>query len=167
MFGSIVAQEHVNDSTAVDKTYMIAVKPMKVAFYSTVLPGLGQAYNRDYWKIPLVYGALGAGVYFYAFNNDRYHEYRTAFKLLKLGEDNGLPNVSESTLQSAQEYHKKNRDLSLLVTAGLYVLQIVEASVDAHLYYHNTDDQLTITPFIRPEDSYANQVVGLAVKYSF
>ena len=50
--------------------------PAKAAFYSAILPGLGQAYNKKYWKIPLVYGAIGTSLYFYIDNNKKYHDYR-------------------------------------------------------------------------------------------
>lgn len=169
LFFNVSAQEAVKDTIAENnENYLAAVKPVKVAFYSAILPGLGQAHNRDYWKIPLVYVALGSGVYFYVENDKNYNKYRTAYKLLKLGEENDYPGVSASVLERAQKYHKKYRDLSFLVTTGLYVLQIVEATVDAHLYYHNVDEELTVTPFVRPDDFLANeQVVGIALIYSF
>ena len=56
------------------------LRPAKSAFYSAVLPGLGQAYNKKYWKIPIVYGALGAGIYFYKKNDTDYNRYRSAYK---------------------------------------------------------------------------------------
>jgi hypothetical protein len=54
--------------------------PAKAAFYSAILPGLGQAYNKKYWKIPLVYGAIGTSLYFYIDNNKKYHDYRDEYK---------------------------------------------------------------------------------------
>ncbi|MDF1516301.1 MAG: DUF5683 domain-containing protein, partial [Lutibacter sp.] len=57
------------------------LSPAKAAFYSAVLPGLGQAFNKKYWKIPIVYGALGSGVYFYHTNNDNFNRVRSAYKL--------------------------------------------------------------------------------------
>mgnify|MGYP001417547654 FL=1 len=63
-----------------DKDYELALRPSKATFYSAVLPGLGQAYNKKYWKIPIVYGALGAGIYFYKKNDTDYNRYRSAYK---------------------------------------------------------------------------------------
>ena len=54
--------------------------PARAAFYSAVLPGLGQAYNKKYWKIPIVYGAIGTGVYFYTTNDREYQRFRDAYK---------------------------------------------------------------------------------------
>ena len=64
----------VQDSVKNEKTNVLA--PSKAAFYSAVLPGLGQAYNKKYWKIPIVYIGLGTGIYFYADNNKKYHRFR-------------------------------------------------------------------------------------------
>lgn len=147
--------------------YLAAIKPSKVAFSSAVLPGLGQFINRDYWKVPVVYVALGTSIYFVKINNDKYHKYRDAFKLLKMGQPNAYPDVSSEILQRAQAYHKKNRDLMILVTSALYVLQIVEASVDAHLHYHNVDQDLSWSPYVLPSMVGDDKVVGISLKYTF
>ena len=65
------------------------LSPAKASFYSAVLPGLGQAYNGKYWKVPIVYAALGTGVYFYVWNNDNYNRYRDAYKLRINGKPDG------------------------------------------------------------------------------
>lgn len=156
-----------NDSIKKNEQFQIAIKPSKSAFYSAILPGLGQAYNKDYWKIPIVYGALGSGFYAYDFNNKSYLKYREAYKLLKLGEENDYPGISEASLERAQKYHKKYRDLSILVTAGLYMLQIVEASVDAHLQYHNTELNLTYKPVIFQDNFNGKVVYGYRLTYNF
>lgn len=145
----------------------IAIKPIKVSFYSAILPGLGQAYNKKYWKLPIVYGALGASTYYYIYNNNRYHEYRTAFKLHKLGQGelSQYPTLSLDVLQTAQEYHKKDRDLSIMVTFGLYFLQIIEASVDAHLQYHSIDNKLGLSPSLVQDPISGN--TGLAVNLTY
>src|SRR5690606_17263548 len=59
--------------------------PSKAAFYSAVFPGLGQIYNKRYWKAPIVYAALGAGIYAYTYNDDLYDRFRTAFKRRQAG----------------------------------------------------------------------------------
>src|SRR5690606_41343685 len=64
----------------IQKKEVDALAPSKAAFYSAILPGLGQIYNKRYWKLPVVYGALGAGGYFYVDNNNNYNRYRTAYK---------------------------------------------------------------------------------------
>lgn len=149
------------------------LSPARAAFYSAVLPGMGQAYNKKYWKIPLVYAALGTSVYAYTWNNNNYTKYREAYKLRIDGKTddydglNGNPYLSEDTLISAQESYKSDRDLSLLITVGLYVLQIVEASVNAHLLQHNVDDNLSFKPkMIKNELTNKSIFVG-SINYNF
>ncbi len=149
------------------------LSPARAAFYSAVLPGLGQAFNKKYWKIPIIYGALGSGVYFYHTNNDNYNRARTAYKLRineKPDEFDGLDGniyLSNDALISAQKSYKKDRDLSLLVTVGFYLLQIVEASVNAHLLQHNVDNNLSVSPQIIRSDINNKSIVGASINFNF
>ena len=143
--------------------------PTRAAFYSAILPGLGQAYNKKYWKIPIVYAALGTGVYFYSDNNKKYHQFRDAYKrrLAGFNDDEFQGQYSDATLVNAQRTFQRNRDLSLLITIGLYVLNIVEANVNAHLLQFNVNDKLTVRPDIYPNDINHKQNVGLTLNYNF
>ena len=148
--------------------------PSKAAFYSAIFPGMGQIYNRKYWKAPIVWGALAAPTYFYLVNNTDYNRFRTAYKLRKTGfqdeftDDLGKVSVSLETLERAQEQLSENRDLSLMWGVILYVLQIVEASVNAHLLQFNTDDNLSVSPtFIQDPILYDAPKVGFSLKYTF
>ena len=149
------------------------LSPSKAAFYSAILPGLGQAYNKKYWKIPFVYAALGSGVYFYSTNNTNYNRARNAFKLLKAGKPHefdgvgGNISLSKDALIRAQKSYKKDRDLSILVTAGLYVLQIIEASTNAHLLQHNVDNRLTINPKLIKNTTNNKTIVGAQINFKF
>ncbi len=129
--------------------------PSKAAFYSAVLPGLGQVYNKRYWKVPIVYAAIGTGVYAYLFNDGEYDRFRSAFKRRRAGftDDEfydinnsgvvpGTPDVSDQALQDAQERYQRDRDLALLITIGLYALNIIDANVDAHLKQFNVNENL-------------------------
>ncbi len=144
------------------------LRPAKAAFYSAIVPGLGQAYNKRYWKIPIVYGAIGTGVYFYLDNNKKYHRFRDAYKDRLAGlPDEYAGQYSNQTLINAQRTFQRNRDLSLLITIGLYVLNIVDANVDAHLMQFNVNDKLTLAPDIYPNDINYKQNVGLTMQYHF
>lgn len=149
------------------------LSPAKAAFYSAVLPGLGQAFNKKYWKIPIVWAAIGSGVYFYHTNNNNFNRARTAYKLRineKPDEFDGLEGnifLSKDALISAQKSYKKDRDLSLLVTVGLYILQIVEASVNAHLLQLNVDSNLSISPQIIRNETNNKSIVGASVNFNF
>ena len=130
--------------------------PAKAAFFSAVLPGLGQAYNKKYWKIPMVYAALGSSLYGYLNSQSAYTEFRNAFKSRRAGfmtdkyydlNNSGLvpgsPDISDSSLQKAQELAQDNRDLALVVTIGIYALNIIDANVDAHLKQFNVSQDLS------------------------
>ncbi|MBT8234690.1 MAG: hypothetical protein KJO04_00725 [Bacteroidia bacterium] len=158
------------------------LKPSKAAFYSAVLPGLGQAYNKRYWKIPLVWGALGAGIYAITYNDGQYNSFRSAFKRRQAGfiDDEyydlngsgivpGEPDFSDEALQDAQERFQRDRDLSLLITIGLYALNIIDANVDAHLKQFNVDEKLSmdIKPYLHWEEQYGQAHYGLALQIKF
>lgn len=147
--------------------------PTKAAFYSAIFPGLGQIYNKKYWKTPIVWGALGTSIYYYLNNNKEYKRYRTAYKLRRnnLIDEftvDGTEILSLETLERAQDQLRENRDLSLLTTLILYVLQIVEASVNSHLLQFNTDDNLSFKPtFVNDPIKIDAPKVGLTIKYNF
>ena len=144
------------------------LRPSKAAFYSAILPGLGQAYNKKYWKIPLVYGAIGTSMYFYLDNNKKYHDFRDAYKQrLKGLPDKYLGVYDDSRLIAGQRFYQRNRDLSLLVTIGFYVLNIVDANIDAHLTQFNVNDNLSVAPDIYQTDFTAKPNVGLTFNYTF
>ncbi|TQD35415.1 DUF5683 domain-containing protein [Haloflavibacter putidus] len=142
------------------------LSPAKAAFYSAVLPGLGQAYNGSYWKIPLVYGALGAGVYFIVDNNNEYHRYRDAYKRRLAGyeDDEFMGVLSTKSLIEAQKQFRRNKELSMLITVGIYVLNIIEANVDAHLSQFNVSEDLSFEPNMEFDEISGSANYGLVFK---
>lgn len=150
------------------------LSPSKAAFYSAVIPGAGQIYNKKYWKAPIVWAAMGTSIYFYLDNNSEYKRYRRAFKIRNAGFqdeftlDDGSELISTEGLVRAQRTLQNNRDLSLLTTVIFYVLQIVEASVNAHLLQFNTNDNLSFKPIlINNQIQTERPLVGLNLKYKF
>ena len=142
--------------------------PAKAAFYSAILPGLGQAYNKKYWKIPLVYGAIGVSMYYYLDSNKSYHQYRDAYKRRLEGyTDDQFSYLDESRLISAQKFYQRNRDLSALFVVGFYVLNIIDANVDAALIQFNVNENLSVRPDIYMNDVTSKTNVGLTLNYNF
>ena len=142
--------------------------PAKAAFYSAILPGLGQAYNKKYWKIPLVYGALGTSIYFYLDSNKKYHQYRDAYKSRLEGSvTDDLTFLDNNRLIAGQKFYQRNRDLSALVTLAFYALNILDANVDAALIQFNVDENLSVRPVLYPNDVTLKTNVGLTFNYSF
>lgn len=110
--------------------------PQKAALFSAVLPGLGQAYNRSYWKIPVLYGAAFGLGYAIKYNNTLYQDFREDL----IREHSGLGAVNfpvlegrKDRLQYYTDYYRRNRDLLYILGGVLYLMNIVEANVDAHL----------------------------------
>ncbi|MCF7567750.1 DUF5683 domain-containing protein [Sabulilitoribacter arenilitoris] len=167
------------DSIVKVKEPINPLSPAKAAFYSAILPGLGQAYNKKYWKIPLVYVALGTGIYFYVSNDKEYNRYRDAYKsrlagftndefyLDSNGEQLSTPRVTDDGLQRAQKLFRRNKEISLLVTIGIYALNIIDANVDAHLLQYNIDENLSLAPHYKINKIDAKGNVGLTLNFKF
>ena len=144
------------------------LRPTKASFYSALLPGLGQAYNKKYWKLPIVYGAIGTSLYFYINNNKKYHNYRDAYKRRLQGfNDDEYQYLDDSRLIQAQRFYQRNRDLSLLVTVAFYVLNIVDANIDAHLAQFNVNDKLSFQPEVYPNEINYKLNMGISLNYKF
>jgi hypothetical protein len=142
--------------------------PAKAAFYSAILPGLGQAYNKKYWKIPIVYGAIGVSMYYYIDSNQKYHQYRDAYKRRLEGfTDDEFSYLDETRLISAQKFYQRNRDLSALFVVGFYVLNIIDANVDAALIQFNVNENLSVRPDLYLNDVTSRTNVGLTFNYNF
>ncbi|WP_299260970.1 DUF5683 domain-containing protein [uncultured Aquimarina sp.] len=144
--------------------------PARAAFYSAILPGLGQAHTGKYWKIPIVYGALGAGIYYYKFNNDLYIEARDFYKGRLAGlpdGDNRLSILDNEQLIDRQRRFRKDQELSIMITVGLYVLNIIDANVTAHLQQFNVSKDLTFEPKINFNELGGKPNYGMSLNYSF
>jgi hypothetical protein len=149
-------------------------RPKKAAFLSAALPGLGQAYNNRYWKIPIVYGALGTIGYFIGWNNNKYQQYRNAYLLKKSFpveelDDPLAINISEDNLQRGLDYYRRNRDFLMIILVGIYVIQILDAHIDAHLMDFDVSDNLSlrIEPGFEPQSLWTSRQYGLKLMLNF
>ena len=164
----ITTEEPVVEAGEIDP-----LSPARAAFYSAVLPGLGQAYNKKYWKIPIVYAAIGTGVYFVVDNQQEYLRYQEAYKLRISGRPDEFdgtgdnPNISEDGLIRAQEVLKRNRDLAIFITIGLYALNIIEANVDAHLDDRAFSRNLSVRPTLELDPIGNQTIAGVNLKFDF
>ncbi len=159
-----IGQQIVTDATAVDTVPENVEKihsPQKAVIYSAILPGLGQAYNKKYWKIPIIYAGFGTIGYFIGWNNKYYGIYKQAyndltdgnsdtnsFEELKAAAYYNLENQTEyenfrTGLSKQREYFRRNRDLLIISIVGFYGLNIIDASVDAHLFNFDISEDLT------------------------
>ena len=136
--------------------------PKKAAIYSAVIPGSGQIYTGRYWKIPIIYGGLVASAYFINDNNNQYNEYRDAALLsYETGEDQLGYTYSE--LITLKDYYRRNREISYFSFVGVYILNIVDASVNAHLFNFDVSDDISLN--IRPYSTLSNTGVSFSLNF--
>jgi len=167
--------------------------PKKASIYAALFPGLGQIYNRKYWKLPIVYGGYAGLIYVLGWNNNQYKDFFQGYRIIaahtstadmKQDErkflDNLIKNPSISLdnpttfkyistqLKSGKDYYRRNRDLTIIGIAALHVLSIIDASVDANLFDFDISDDLSMR--IEPMPIFLgdqNLVMGfnLAIKF--
>ena len=148
--------------------------PAKAAFYSAVVPGLGQVYNKAYWKIPIIYAGMAAGVYFYKQQDEDYNRFRDAYKRRLAGYTDDefygsgtTPDVSNERLINAQKSAQKNKSISVIVTVAFYLLNVVDANVDAHLKQYDVSDDLSLQPNFEVNPFNAQTQYGMSLTYRF
>lgn len=126
----------------------------KAVRYSMLLPGLGQAYNRKYWKIPIIYGLGGFTAYTAIQNGREYIRYRNAYRIRVDGDpatiDEFQGQINNAVLRQNRDAFRQQRDLYWILTAGVYALNLVDAAVDAHLFDFNVSDNLSMHFFQPP-----------------
>ena len=167
--------------------------PLRAVWLGAICPGLGQMYNRSWWKVPIVYGALMGCGYAVMINQQSYSEYKTAY--IDLYNDNANGEVTEdisksyiaiipqgyslssysgpssylSKLEKQQNSYRRYRDLSIVVTVVVYALSLVDAYVDAQLFDFDISPDLSMQ--VEPALHYdpmlhrANGEVHLAIKF--
>lgn len=157
----------VNDSLLPQDLYD-PLAPATAAFYSAVVPGLGQVYNKRYWKIPIIYAGMAAGIYFYKQQDDDYNRYRNAYKRRLAGfTDDEFQGISDDRLINAQKSAQTNKSISLIVTIAFYVLNVVDANVDAHLRQYEVSEDLSLQPNFDYDSFYAKPNYGMSLTYRF
>lgn len=146
--------------------------PRKATLRSALIPGWGQAYNKQYWKIPLVYALIGipAGTYFY--NNSWYKKSKIGYEI-RLAKDTAsflsidpkLQVLSTESLRFYRNEFRRNRDYSILYTLLAWGLTVVDATVSGHLKEFDVSDDLSlkINPIIQP----GSNIKGLSMVLAF
>ncbi|HBK29002.1 MAG TPA: hypothetical protein DDZ04_04125 [Parabacteroides sp.] len=166
----------------------------KKAVLMAIVPGLGQIYNRKYWKLPIVYGGLMGCFYAVTWNNRNYQDYSTAYMdimedaeapnrpveeynkswqdFIPAGADpeNYLKNTSfQTALKNRKDYYRRYRDLSIFITIGVYALSVIDAYVDAQLFDFDISPDLSMhwEPAVSPQTVYSSRTYGLNCSLKF
>jgi len=146
---SFTSEKSVIDTVSAARMH----SPHKATLYSMILPGMGQAYNKKYWKIPIVYAGFGVFYYLIRFNDKEYKLWRDAYYHSLVNEDGTEPPVNEydrlygdnpEVLLSQKNFYRRNRDLNYILSGVWYLLNIVDATVDAHLFSWDVDEDLSL-----------------------
>ncbi len=150
----------------------------KATTLSMICPGAGQIYNKSYWRVPIVVGLFATTLYVYDWNNRGYQRFNTAYKLVLDYENNpdDYPNgsldefggaYSASYMKSLRSSYRRNRDLALILTGAAYLLQVLDAHVDAHLKDFDVSDDLTMNVEPMINSSYSHVTGSSSGVYGF
>lgn len=145
--------------------------PTTATILSTLVPGMGQVYNQKLWKVPIVFGGIAALYYVIDFNQRGYKRFGDAYKLYPNDEFGGLWGKTE--LLYLRDAYRRNRDLSIIGMFGIYVLNIIDANVDAHFFDWDISDDLAfkVEPVFNGGYSsfnpYSEPSFGLRFSYNF
>ncbi len=142
---TVIQVEIVEEERAKPKPH----SPKRASTLSAIFPGLGQIYNRKYWKLPIVYGAVGGTVYSFLWNQNEFVKARDAYRIRINGTPEQQANIdpfyipfSNDQIRANRDFYRSNRDLSVVLFLAVYLLNILDATVDAHLFYFNVNDDL-------------------------
>ena len=144
--------------------------PKKATKLSAIMPGLGQVYNKQYWKLPVIYGGYAVIGHYIKFNNDMYHEFKNALTYEiddNISTLNPFPNFSRNSLERNMDFWRRNRDMLIIFTGVYYLLNIVDAHIFAHLneFDTNSDLSIKIEPNIKKINT--NNLVGISLYLTF
>ena len=135
--------------------------PAKASFYSALLPGLGQAYNGDYWKIPVIYAGFTFFGYWYDLNQMQYKRFRKSYNAATDNDPNTIGEfegkLTNEGVKRYRDKYRRDRDYAILYTALFYTLNIIEANVSAHFSNFDVSDNLgfNLSPAIMPETMFS------------
>lgn len=124
--------------------------PHKATIYAMVLPGLGQAYNKKYWKIPVVYAGFATLTYFIINNRNEYIKYRDAYDYVTQGDtlfpinNEYVSKYDQDQLLSGRDYYRRNLEFTYILTGLWYIITVLDATVDAHLFDYDISNDLSL-----------------------
>lgn len=198
---SVIVLTNSDTLTAIEQIVKKPHSPHRATIMAMILPGSGQVYNGQWWKVPVLYGGIGADMYGIIWNQKRFREYRDAYVdwvqyLDALAKNPDTPYPSnpswdripksfdvqtdpylqteagktwfKNTLSNRKTSFKRNRDLCYIIMAAIYAINIIDATVYAHFYDFEIDDDLSF--HIQPTSSYSplsGGMIGLTLTFNF
>jgi len=149
------------DGILTDTSTVTKHSPHKATIYSLALPGLGQAYNKKYWKIPIIYAGFGFFGYSIKINHKEMKKFTEAYRYIINKETYPIDNVyvtrypNTSDLLRGRDFYRRKVELNIIYSAAFYLLNVIDAAVDAHFFDYDISDNLSmsIEPAIIPAQS--------------
>lgn len=150
---SVARAQYADGFDIPDSTYRALHKPNKATFMSSLVPGLGQYYNQKYWKIPIIYGGFTGLIYYASYNNYVYKKYRREYKWATDDDDRTVSQYPAANTERLKDTWRRYRDICFIGIGALYLLQVIDANVDAHFFDFTIDKDLSIKadPMIMPD----------------
>ena len=192
----ILNPDSLNKSKITRETTPFKPNPKKAYLAAAIFPGLGQLYNRQYWKLPIVYGGFMGCAYAITWNNRTYQDYKNAYNSIMM-DSKADPNAEHpvtwsdywivfvpgsidpatrlrdasfhSNLKRGKDYFRRFRDLSIIITAGVYLICVADAYVDAQMFDFDVSSDLSfqVTPVFLPETLYHARTYGINICMTF
>jgi len=155
------ARTFISDTIAHKKEFQ--PNPKKAGLYSAILPGSGQLYNRQYWKMPIIYAGFGVAAYFIKFNYDNYTKYHNAYlgRINNANPTDPFVNYTQDQLKILSDDYEHYLDLTILYTAIGYIGQVLDAVTYAYL--RNFDISRNLSMKIRPVMNPQGPGIGLVI----
>ena len=148
IYSQIDSLEPISKSTSVDTTSKLNHNsPQIAALASAIMPGLGQAYNKKFWKIPIIWGSGMALYAYFDYNNTYFNRYKNASNQMIAGElvlDPEIRRLNKDDINYRKDVYRRNREKAIIYMGILYVANIVDAMVDAHLLDYDISNELTL-----------------------
>lgn len=148
--------------------------PTRASIYSALVPGLGQVYNKKYLKVPFIWAGIAIPMYYGLQQHSLFDEKRSAYKNRLAGDSSDIylqPGnfFTNDGLLESMDVNRRNRDLMYIIAGTIYFLQILDASVDAHLFYFNVSDDLSLnySPMLYYDNRIRKPVQGLSLSLEF
>lgn len=170
LFAAGAAAQTAAQPDSTNNDWRLRHSPTKATIFSAVLPGAGQVYNRKYWKVPIVAAGIGTCIYFIDRNTRQYERYKDAYLALTDNDPNTVDEFngqySSGAILDVANTYRKWRDLSWICTGAVYILNIVDATVDAHFVRFDAGDDLTLA--VAPGFELASQnALGVSLQLNF
>jgi hypothetical protein len=183
-----------NDSLkVVVPVHKVERSPKKASIYAALFPGLGQIYNRKYWKLPIVYGGYAGLIYVLGWNNNQYKDFYQGYRIIAQYSSASMMKPNERAIveklinnpsisldnpsnftyisnycKTGKDFYRRNRDLTIIGIAALHVLSIIDASVDANLFDFDISDDLSMRIEPMPINlGSPNLIMGLNLSINF